>query len=211
MLLDTDIYCAQVLREIIPGVAQVQNGTNNKFRIISWYQIPLVIKIVLTMLPSEIDWDLSVNFWYKKCKIVLTMCHILTMHHYSNSCILYTWCPKQTMVMARCGQGWGWSGAAVWCNQIVPTFNNSLVPLSPPAAAHYTAHYALGDGARCAPDNGKLSQDNNAKRVTRSSQLTPARVRRSAELSDAHKSDAMSFMTITSNNLMSPKTHSLWR
>ena len=64
MLLDTDIYCAQVLREIIPVVAQVQNGTNNKYRIISWYQIPLVIKIVLTMLPSEIDWDLSVNFWY---------------------------------------------------------------------------------------------------------------------------------------------------
>ena len=67
MLLDTDIYCAQVLREIIPVVAQVQNGTNNKYRIISWYQIPLVIKINLTMLymlPSEIDWDLSVNFWY---------------------------------------------------------------------------------------------------------------------------------------------------
>ena len=64
MLLGTDIYSAQVLREIIPGVAQVQNGTNNKYRIISWYQIPLVVKIVLTMLPSEIDWDLSVNFWY---------------------------------------------------------------------------------------------------------------------------------------------------
>ena len=83
MLLDTDIYCAQVLREIIPVVAQVQNGTNNKYRIITR-------------------------------KIVLTMCHILTMHHYSNSCILYTWCPKQTMVMARCGQGW--AGQAQQCD-----------------------------------------------------------------------------------------------
>ena len=42
------------------------------------------------------------------------MCHILTMHHYSNSCILYTWCPKQTMVMARCGQGW--AGQAQQCD-----------------------------------------------------------------------------------------------
>ena len=45
----------------------------------------------------------------------------------------------------------------------------------------------------------KLSQDNNAKRVTRSSQLTTARVRRSAEPSDEHKSDAMYFIFYDDN------------
>ena len=95
MLLDTDIYCAQVLGEIIFVIFRVLAQIQNYF-----------------VVPNSTCWPATtckrlgkVSIFANICKIV-TMCHILTMYHYSNSCILYTWCPKQTMVMARCGQGW---------------------------------------------------------------------------------------------------------